>query len=79
MRRTFTDISHLQIGLLEPKYLPTGPQTEKALKAVRFPTQKTAESSQSNGPVTKAIKAKQAKNSKAIGANITSPVDPNAA
>ncbi|KAK0933974.1 37S ribosomal protein S16, mitochondrial [Friedmanniomyces endolithicus] len=26
------------IGLLEPKYLPTGPQTEKALKAVRFPT-----------------------------------------
>ncbi|KAK1041310.1 37S ribosomal protein S16, mitochondrial [Friedmanniomyces endolithicus] len=26
------------IGLLEPKYLPNGPQTEKALKAVRFPT-----------------------------------------
>ncbi|KAI7002658.1 hypothetical protein KC355_g9668 [Hortaea werneckii] len=26
------------IGLLEPKYLPTGPQTENALKAVRFPT-----------------------------------------
>ncbi|GAB7359619.1 hypothetical protein MBLNU230_g6802t1 [Neophaeotheca triangularis] len=26
------------IGLLEPKYLPTGPQTTAALKSVRFPT-----------------------------------------
>lgn len=29
-----------QIGLLEPKYLSSGEQTENALKAVRFPTQK---------------------------------------
>ncbi|KAI7157714.1 hypothetical protein KC349_g5399 [Hortaea werneckii] len=35
------------IGLLEPKYLPTGPQTENALKAVRFPTHETKPSSPS--------------------------------
>jgi hypothetical protein len=27
-----------QIGLLEPRYLPNGPQTQNALEAVRFPT-----------------------------------------
>ncbi|RMZ02038.1 hypothetical protein D0860_07377 [Hortaea werneckii] len=43
------------IGLLEPKYLPTGPQTENALKAVRFPTHEiktpsTAPNKQSSKP-----------------------------
>jgi len=51
-----------QIGLLEPKYLPTGPQTERALKAVRFPTHvpsnKTAVGSETTGEgaVTRAIR-----------------------
>lgn len=30
------------IGLLDPKYLPTGPQTGAALKSVRFPTHMSA-------------------------------------
>ncbi|KAK5109887.1 hypothetical protein LTR62_006494 [Meristemomyces frigidus] len=54
------------IGLLEPKYLPTGPQTEKALKAVRFPTHlpNSQASTSREGAVMEAIKeaaaAKQA-------------------
>ncbi|KAI7107972.1 hypothetical protein KC365_g14746 [Hortaea werneckii] len=35
----------VDIGLLEPRYLPTGPQTENALKAVRFPTHEAKPSS----------------------------------
>ncbi|KAI6815548.1 hypothetical protein KC332_g4080 [Hortaea werneckii] len=43
------------IGLLESRYLPTGPQTENALKAVRFPTHEikspsTASNKQSSKP-----------------------------
>ncbi|TKA21878.1 hypothetical protein B0A50_08614 [Salinomyces thailandicus] len=70
------------IGLLEPKYLPTGPQTENVLKAVRFPTHEpraaTPAQSRNDGPVTKAIKD----NTRAkadIGAGTTSPMNPNEA
>ncbi|KAK5111711.1 hypothetical protein LTR85_011756 [Meristemomyces frigidus] len=76
------------IGLLEPKYLPTGPQTEKALKAVRFPTHqprpaKSAAAAMtaqrgSDGPVTRAIKD-NTMGKAPIGAGTTSPQDPNEA
>ncbi|KAK4542461.1 hypothetical protein LTR36_006713 [Oleoguttula mirabilis] len=71
------------IGLLEPKYLPTGPQTEKALKAVRFPTHqprpaKSSAALSGAGPVTSAIRDNTSSQA-GIGAGTTSPQDPNEA
>ncbi|KAM3416674.1 Ribosomal protein S16 [Cercospora zeina] len=77
------------IGLLEPRYLPSGPQT---LKAARFPTHLPKEDRQQQdnlerirkriapfrsgkGPVTKAVK--DLKSSTAT-ASTTSPMNPNA-
>nr|POF06972.1 ribosomal protein s16, mitochondrial [Quercus suber] len=37
------------IGLLEPKYLPSGPQTDNALKAVRFLTHVQTETTAKGG------------------------------
>lgn len=45
----------VQIGLLEPKYLPSGEQTENALKAVRFPSH--VQPTNRTGGVTEAVRA----------------------
>lgn len=73
----------IQIGLLEPKYLPTGPQTDSALKSVRFPTHqprpaKSAAQRSSGGPVMSAIKD-NTETKPDIGAGTTSPQNPNEA
>ncbi|KAF2725326.1 ribosomal protein S16 [Polychaeton citri CBS 116435] len=71
------------IGLLEPKYLPTGAQTENALKAVRFPThlpkQPSVKQGSTEGPITAAIKDNLTPGKSKTGAGTTSPMDPNAA
>lgn len=75
-----------QIGLLEPKYLPSGEQTENALKAVRFPTHEA----KTGKGVTDAVRAHRQQgqlppSDTAEGATsgsvagTTSPQDPNAA
>ena len=65
---------------MEPKYLPSGEQTENALKAVRFPTHEP----KSGRGVTDAVRKVQgqlpaADVSEAKVAGTTSPQDPNAA
>jgi len=71
---------------MEPKYLPSGEQTENALKAVRFPTQQP----RSGKGVTDAVRKHKQQgqlppSDTAEGATsgsvaeITSPQDPNAA
>ena len=78
-----------QIGLLEPKYLPSGEQTENALKAVRFPTHAPTESRSGKG-VTGAVRAHMKQGqlpaadiaegaTEGSVAGTTSPQDPNAA
>jgi small subunit ribosomal protein S16 len=74
----------IKIGLLEPKYLPSGEQTENALKAVRFPTH-------SARGVTDAVRAHVKPQGQLPAADVaegatkgevagtTSPQDPNAA
>jgi len=73
----------LQIGLLEPRYLPTGPQTDKALKAVRFPTHQPPRDRQqtpkSGTRATTDSISKSTRKAATIGAGTTSPEDPNAA
>ncbi|GAB7336481.1 hypothetical protein MBLNU13_g09767t1 [Cladosporium sp. NU13] len=74
------------IGLLEPKYLPSGEQTENALKAVRFPTQAprtgkgvtdAVRKQRQQGQLPPAHTAKSATSGSVAGT--TSPQDPNAA
>ena len=76
----------LQIGLLEPKYLPSGEQTENALKAVRFPTQ----APRTGKGVTDAVRQQRQQGqlppadvaegaTRGSVAGTTSPQDPNAA
>jgi len=88
VRLPLTQALH-QIGLLEPKYLPSGEQTENALKAVRFPTQQAPK----KGGVTDAVRAHVKPQgqlppaaadvaegaTKGAVAGTTSPQDPNAA
>lgn len=72
-----------QIGLLEPKYLPSGEQTENALKAVRFPTQKpksvtdAVRQHRQQGQLPPADTAEGATSGSVAGT--TSPNNPNAA
>ncbi|KAM0722657.1 hypothetical protein Q7P37_002098 [Cladosporium fusiforme] len=71
------------IGLVEPKYLPSGEQTENALKAVRFPTQKpksvteAVRAHRQQGQLPPANTAEGATRGSVAGT--TSPNDPNAA
>ncbi len=72
-----------QIGLVEPKWLPTGQQTQNALKAVRFPTQDRSEKRGREGaekgedsPVIKDITMPGKAD---FGAGTTSPMNPNEA
>jgi small subunit ribosomal protein S16 len=82
-RRSPELLTDAQIGLLEPKYLPSGEQTENALKAVRFPTQaqKTVTDAvrqqRQQGQLPPADTAEGATSGSVAGT--TSPQDPNAA
>ncbi|KAK5129568.1 hypothetical protein LTR08_003154 [Meristemomyces frigidus] len=72
------------IGLLEPKYLPTGPQTQNALKAVRFPTHqirapKPAAPTSTSTTGANTSTSREDATTPEIGAGTTSPQDPNAA
>ena len=74
---------------MPPKYLPTGEQTQNALKAVRFPTHVSFEEKrearwkreESKGPVMKAVEenARRAREEEITGVSNTSPQDPNQA
>jgi small subunit ribosomal protein S16 len=66
---------------LEPKYLPTGPQTENALKAVRFPTHlppkaKLKGEEKEKGAVMEAVQG-GVRRKRGVGVGTTSPMDPN--
>ncbi|KAK5170319.1 37S ribosomal protein S16, mitochondrial [Saxophila tyrrhenica] len=77
------------IGLMPPKYLPTGEQTQNALKAVRFPTHVSPEEKRearwnrerSKGPIMKAMEenAGRSREGEVTGVGNTSPQDPNKA
>lgn len=70
-----------QIGLLEPRYLPQGPQT---LKSLRFPThtpqpekQQKSKSNEARGKI--AAEIQKLKSRDGARAGTTPPSDPNAA
>lgn len=80
-----------QIGLLEPKYLPSGEQQENKLRAVRFPTHVPAKPKGDAAGVTESVRAARSRRQgvpmadtaegKTGGsvAGTTSAQDPNAA
>ena len=73
------------IGLLEPKWLPTGQQSENALKAVRFPTHVQRDSSGGSGSkgslgvLQAQIDNAMSGKAERTGVGNTSPQDPNEA
>jgi small subunit ribosomal protein S16 len=79
----FANAAPPQIGLLEPKYLPSGEQTENALKAVRFPTHAVTDAVRAHvrkpqGQLPSAAEVVEGERKGEV-AGTTSPQDPNAA